>query len=299
MCGACCGDLDTHEPARHDLQPSLGLVSPGATSPRAVTSIGRRRLLRTIASASIVGIAGCAQRGRQSAIALPSVTPAQSSALTVADGLDIVPRDTWGTDLPPTGPLSTEDVRFLLIHHTASSNVIPDQRSLIRSVYAFHTGPRKRWADVAYNFFVGPDGTVWEGRAGSIDGPVIADATGGNQGYSQLVCLLGDFSSRPPTDLAQTSLVRLLAHLASRHGLSTWKNATATFTSRGSNKLPAGTAVSTSTISGHRDMTYTSCPGDGAYTLLDEWRQRVHPIVAAGWQRTGLQPAERNALEAP
>jgi hypothetical protein len=67
---------------------------------------------------------------------------------------------------------------------------------------------------VAYNFFVGPDGTVWEGRAGSLNGPVIADATGGNQGFSQLVCLLGNFESTPPTAAAQDSLVRLLAHLA-------------------------------------------------------------------------------------
>ena len=76
-----------------------------------------------------------------------------------------------------------EDVRFLLVHHTATSNRIPDQRQLIRNIFAFHTSNAKRWNDVAYNYFVGPDGTVWEGRAGSLDGPVVADATGGQPGF--------------------------------------------------------------------------------------------------------------------
>jgi hypothetical protein len=152
---------------------------------------------------------------------------------------------------------------------------------------------------VAYNFFIGPDGTVWEGRAGSLDGPVVADATGGNQGFSQLVCLLGDFSTTAPPAPMQHSLVLLLAHLSQRYALSTWKDATTSFISRGSNRWPTGRLVEARTISGHRDMTFTACPGDAAYGLLDDWRARVHPIVAASWVRSGLQPAQRSGLEAP
>ncbi len=195
--------------------------------------------------------------------------------------------------------MAPEDVRFLLIHHTATSNTISSQRSLIRNVFAFHTGRQKRWPDVAYNFFVGPDGTVWEGRAGSLAGPVVADATGGNQGFSQLVCLLGNFESAAPTAAAQNSLVLLLAHLAVVYDLSTWKGTDAAFVSRGSNKLPRGTAVSTPVISGHRDVTYTACPGDRAYDLLPTWRRRVHPLVLDARRRSGLQPAERVGLQAP
>ncbi len=134
-----------------------------------------------------------------------------------------------------------EDVRFLLVHHSATSNDVPDPRSLIRGIYAFHTSSAKRWPDVAYNFFVAPDGSVWEGRAGSIDGPVAADATGGNQGYSQLVCLLGNHVDVPPTAAAQTSLTRTLAWMAGRFSLNTYADASTTFVSRGSNKFPAGT----------------------------------------------------------
>ncbi len=49
--------------------------------------------------------------------------------------------------------------------------------------------------------------------------------------------------------------------------------------SRGSNKLPRGSNVSTPVISGHRDVTFTACPGDRAYDLLPDWRRRVHPLV--------------------
>ncbi|MGB3734159.1 MAG: N-acetylmuramoyl-L-alanine amidase [Ilumatobacter sp.] len=228
-----------------------------------------------------------------------AATGADSRPVGLSDGLSVLPRDQWGDDLAPRGPMGIEDVRFLLVHHTATSNTITSQRSLIRNVFAFHTGPRKQWPDVAYNFFVGPDGTVWEGRAGSLDGPVVASATGGNQGFSQLVCLLGNFESTAPTAAAQASLVRLLAHLAVVYDLSTWKGSQATFVSRGSNKLPRGSNVSTPVISGHRDVTFTACPGDRAYDLLPDWRRRVHPLVTEARRQPGLQPAQRRSLEAP
>ena len=172
--------------------------------------------------------------------------------------------------------MGPEDVQFLLVHHTASTNVVPDPRAVIRQTYAWQTSPDKGWPDVCYHFFVGPDGSVWEGRAGSLDGPVVADATGGNQGFAQLVCLIGNFIDQPPTLAAQDSLARLLLFLADRYRIDTDPNATVTFTSRGSNKYRAGAEITTSTISGHRDTSATACPGDQAYLLLPAWRARVN-----------------------
>ena len=269
MCGQCDG-LDLH---RHR------------------SRLSRRAFVGSAVGAAAMSVAFGAQ-------ARP-VTSTGAQPLVVADGLSIMPREAWGSDLPPKGPLESEDVRFLLVHHTATSNSIPDQRQLIRNIFAFHTSGTKGWNDVAYNFFVGPDGTVWEGRAGSMAGPVQASATGGNQGYAQLVCLLGDFSQVPPTAAMQQSLVRLLAHLSVRYDLSTWKDATASFISRGSNKWSAGRSVAARTISGHRDMTYTACPGNAAYSLLDQWRRDVHQIVAQSWKRDGLQVAQRQSLVVP
>lgn len=219
--------------------------------------------------------------------------------VTVADGLSIHPRADWGADLAPKWAMGAEDVKFLLVHHTASSNNVPDPRSVIRGVYAFHTSAAKRWPDVVYNFFVAPDGSVWEGRAGSLGGPVIADATGGNQGFSQLVCLIGNHVDVPPTAAAQDSLVKTLAWLAGRHSLNTYPDGATTFVSRGSNKFRAGTTITTPIISAHRDVTFTACPGDAAVAQLPEWRSRVFDTLSDTWEIGGTQRANRLQFQAP
>lgn len=220
-----------------------------------------------------------------------------TSPIPVMPGLDIYPRAAWGVGLAPTGPLAVEDSRFLIVHHTESPNSYTNAADVIRGVYAFHTSSAKGWPDVCYNFFVGRAGDVWEGRAGSLDGPIVADATGGSQGFGQLVCLLGSYISQPPTDAALQSLVKVLTFIALRDNLSLDVGATASFVSRGSNKIPLGKAVTTPIIVGHRDMTYTDCPGDGMYVLLpqvrsqaleqrDVWRPPVPPMQPdpRGWR---------------
>ena len=151
------------------------------------SALSRRVLIAGGLAAGTAGVLGVAMQasGLMQASGSPPASGASlSAAITVAPGLDILPRDAWGADLAPKGPLGAEDVRFLLVHHTSSPNSYRGtQRDLIRVAYAFHTGPAKRWNDVAYNFFIGQDGTVWEGRAGSLDGPVEASASGGSQGF--------------------------------------------------------------------------------------------------------------------
>lgn len=182
-------------------------------------------------------------------------------------------RADWGADLPPRGPLEPErpeDVRFLLVHHSVSANdypaeAVPDE---LRSFYRLHTAPEKGWADVAYNFLIDRFGGIWEGRAGSIEAPVMGDATGGSQGFAILCCFIGDHRTAPPSPEAQASMVALLAWLADRYGIDPRPGATTSFVSRGSNRWPAGSAVTTTTIAGHRDMSRTVCPGDAAYHLV-------------------------------
>jgi hypothetical protein len=161
-------------------------------------------------------------------------------------------------------------VRFLLVHHTAGPNEYgPDAvTDLLRGIYRFHTGPDKGWPDVAYNFFVDRYGGVWEGRTGSLTSPVKGDATGGSQGFALLCCFLGTHTDTPPTAEAQAAMVGLLAWLADTYGIDTTPGATASFVSRGSSNHPAGAPVTTPTISGHRDMSATTCPGDAAYALV-------------------------------
>ncbi|MFZ9629656.1 MAG: peptidoglycan recognition family protein [Ilumatobacteraceae bacterium] len=240
--------------------------------------------------------AGAANRGPAAASA-PTVDAAAydatavSGAVQVMPGLYIRPRDVWGADLPPKGDIARETTKFLLVHHTASPNDYASARDVIRSAYAWQTGPEKGWPDVCYGFFIGRDGDVWQGREGSLVRPVRADATGGNQGYAQLVCLLGNFTLTAPTAAAQTSLVKVLAWLAGRDLVSLADGATTTFVSRGSNRWPAGSVVTTPTIAGHRDMSYTACPGDALYPLLPDLRRRARDQFTS-W-RTVTRPAVR------
>ena len=213
-------------------------------------------------------------------------TPVSSGAVPLATetyGLTIRPRSSWAEGLAAKGPINREtDVRFLLVHHTASPNTYSEAGipALLRGFFRFHTGPEKGWPDVAYNFFVDRFGGVWEGRTGSLNGWVAGSATGGNQGFSQLVCLIGDFTNSPPTKAQEQSLTKLLAALADRHRISTGPGATVRFISRGSNRQKKGVEVETLTINGHRSMSLTSCPGDSAFARLPAIRVAVQELRA-------------------
>ncbi len=222
--------------------------------------------------------------------------PARSVPVRAAPteyGISIQPRVSWaGDSRPAVGELGAEDVRFLLVHHTASANGA-DPIGTMRGVYNFHTSSEKGWPDVAYNFFIDQNGVVYEARTGSLDGPVEASATGGNQGFAQLVCLLGDFTSQNPTDAALASLNSTLAWLADRYGLDTSPGAEATFVSRGSNRWPSGTEVTASIVSGHRDMSQTACPGDTFYPYLVD---NVQAEVDALRRAAGRLPASSSSI---
>lgn len=225
---------------------------------RCVPVLSRRRALALAGAAATAVVLG------------DPVRSAHAQAWQTGYGVDIQPRAVWAGDTRPfVGEAQPEDVRFLLVHHTAGSSS-GDPIELMRDVYRFHTSAEKGWPDVAYNFFIEPGGQVYEARAGSLDRAVEASASGGNQGFAQLVCLLGDFTSENPTPAALTALNATLAWLADRYGLDTSPGATTEFVSRGSNRWDEGAVVMAKVISGHRDMSATACPGDTFYPYLVE-----------------------------
>jgi hypothetical protein len=200
-------------------------------------------------------------------------------------------RADWAGPLSPRAEPQREDTRFLLVHHTATGNEYSADEvpEMLRRSYAEHTS--KGWPDVAYNFLVDRYGGCWEGRAGSIDGPVVANATGGNQGFSQLVCVIGNYQEAPPTEASIDTLVATLAWLADRDGVDPTPGATVQFVSRGSNRWPPGTTVTARTIAGHREMSQTVCPGDYLFRRLEtDVPARVAAVVAAAVVPTTTVP---------
>lgn len=212
-----------------------------------------------------------------------------SAAMAISEP-KINPRSAWGADLPAKGALEPEDVRFLLVHHTqdpGSDYQAADVPGVIRQIFDFHTSSEKGWNDVAYNFFIDKFGTIWEARTGSLDAAragakgVRGDATGGNQGYSQLCCFIGDFTASAPPQPALDSMTAMLAWLANQYRVAVTPGSTVTFESLGSNKHPAGTQISTPTISAHRFMSETDCPGDGSMPFVNGALQTVTAFMTA------------------
>lgn len=218
--------------------------------------------------ALIAGLAGLAAYG------LPGPAAAEylKRVALRQDGFEIRPRSDWaGTERPPTYALEPEDVQLLVVHHTLipGNGYNQDQvAKLLRDIYDFHTGPEKGWPDIAYNFIVDQYGGIWEAREGSLTGPVRGSATGGNQGYSQLCCFLGDLSNQPPTEEATASMAWLLAQLSDRYDIDTSPGTTVTLESLGSSRFSPGAPMTLSTLSGHRDVSLTACPGDAGYAFL-------------------------------
>ena len=176
------------------------------------------------------------------------------------------------------------DVRFLLVHHSASPNEYPAEQSIryLRSFYHYHTSAAKGWPDIAYNFLIDEHGQIFEGRQGSIKSPIRGDATGGSQGFALLACFIGDHRDVAPTPAAQSAMVALLAWLADGYGIDPGPGATTEFVSRGSNLHPEGAVVVTPTITGHRTMSRTTCPGDKAFEQVEHsFPQQVSAALSA------------------
>ena len=171
------------------------------------------------------------------------------------------------------------------VHHTAGINDDPDPAATVRAIYRFHAIDRG-WGDIGYQFLVDAQGTVYEGRHtdGSTTTPPAFDATGkvvqgahvANHNSANIgISLLGTYTDRRPSVLAQRGLERLLASLSVKTGISptgwSWyDNGDPDLRYFGPN------------IVGHRHWptASTTCPGGIGFALLPTIRERVAQRVA-------------------
>jgi hypothetical protein len=220
----------------------------------------------------------------------------------------IVSRAAWGADesLKSTSGGCDRDfypVQQLFVHHTAGSNSASDFAAEMRAIYAYHTQNRG-WCDVGYNFVIGPDGTIFEGRwardysdwesptSENRSGEAVAGAhVGGYNSGSVGVSLMGNFEGKPPTSAARSALVELLAWESDRHELSP-------AASHMYSNPATGEQTFLPVIAGHRDAGSTACPGDFLYADLPQIRDDVALRVGAGrtGSSTSLSVSERKVL---
>jgi len=174
----------------------------------------------------------------------------------------VVSRSEWGAaPARSTTPLNPARVNLFVLHHTTGTYRGP---RTVRQIQAFHQGPDRGWSDVGYNFLIGSEGTVYEGRGWGFVG---AHARGENS-RSIGVAYVGD-GSKPVPDEAKRAILELLAEAERRFG-------------------------SLRTV-GHRDVGATSCPGDVLYGwwMVERFAEpapkpeprRVVPDLRDGWRR--------------
>lgn len=190
----------------------------------------------------------------------------------------IVPRSAWDPrgECRPRTPPRYGRVDFGVVHHTASLTAYPPRASaaMVLAICRFHRDGN-RWLDIGYNLLVDRYGTVFEGRAGGADQPVIGSHASGWNVVSSGVAMLGTYSFGAPPAVAQQALARVLA----------WKLALAGVPARGTtlqrsaggeeNRYRAGALVRLPRIVGHRDVGLTDCPGAALHARLPALRRAV------------------------
>lgn len=216
--------------------------------------------------------------------AAPPPTAGVLPAELVAIG--VTPRADWGAD--PTQCTSTEDDWYrMAIHHTAGSQTYGGTvQGAVQALQAYARGTGE-YCDIPYQFLVGYDGSLWEGRPYDY----YSGATGGGNNDGNIaVCFLGCYHpsdcavSNAVTDAMMSSGQLLVQTLVGMHGIPS----------------------DTDSIRGHRDWpdNATACPGDWLYDRLDELRTPLGRAYAGtatalecdgGGATLSLQPDETGA----
>ncbi|KAL7745805.1 hypothetical protein ACLKA6_009999 [Drosophila palustris] len=122
----------------------------------------------------------------------------------------IVPRHSWLAQMPMEEPVKLQlPVKYVVILHTATES--SEKRAinvrLIRDIQCFHIESRG-WNDIAYNFLIGCDGNIYEGRGWETVG---AHTLGYNKialGISFIGCFMRELPTTDALNMCRNLLAR-------------------------------------------------------------------------------------------
>ncbi|NDK09711.1 N-acetylmuramoyl-L-alanine amidase [Candidatus Gracilibacteria bacterium] len=164
----------------------------------------------------------------------------------------------------------TQNINAIVVHHTADE--YSSSAEGIKNIYRYHS-ISNAWGDVGYNFVIGYDGEIYEGKKG---GDYVSGAHSKWNNYSTLgIAVMGNYEKKEINSSQYESLEKLIKYLAYKYGIDFSKKYYY-------NMACSGAACSTFpletkqdfTLVGHRDTGHTSCPGDMLYAQVDEMRLR-------------------------
>ena len=208
-------------------------------------------------------------------VTAPATVPVVAPAATTTNGLPVAvtTRAEWGANASYMS-WDPEYARagHVVVHHTAGTNSYSagQSASIVRGIYYYHAVVLD-WGDIGYNFLVDKFGTVFEGRSGSVAAPagrmsIGAHARGVNTG-TMGISMMGDYSTVSPSDAQLSSVGKMAGWFLKRAGISDvtgWAGLHVWTTER----YQAGSTISMPRILGHRDVGYTTCPGNVGYSKL-------------------------------
>ena len=219
-----------------------------------------------------------------SAARLPSVIPA---AETDDPSALVTTREEWGANpaylnwRPNYVPAD-----HVIVHHTAGTNdYTPEQSpSIVRGIYYYHAVVLG-WGDIGYNFLVDKYGQVFEGRYGTLDSDpgtmvVGGHAYGANTG-TMGISMMGNYSSTDPSEIQIERVGQMAGWFLGRAGVVD-AYGSSRFTFRATQKYRRGQTIDLDVISAHRDVGYTTCPGDAGYSMMDPIRSAAQDQIDYG-----------------
>ncbi|MET8474935.1 peptidoglycan recognition protein [Streptomyces sp. NPDC006422] len=221
---------------------------------------------------------------------LPAAVPVKQAAATPgrtsAVRPRIVPRSRWlkDADTYHRDPIRYGDrVEAVFLHHTDSPNDYDcaDAPRIIRYLYAGQAGG-KEWDDIGYNFLVDRCGTVYEGRAGGTDRPVIGAHTQGFNRNTAGIAAIGTFTEGTPVPKEMTDAIAAVA--AWKLGLSGIdpRSHVRLVSTNDLARYRTGQAHEFFAVSGHRDGYETFCPGLALMGELPRIRERAAALQDRG-----------------
>lgn len=166
------------------------------------------------------------------------------------DNVTMVSRKEWGARPPKRVVHMNTPVTVLFIHHTdmQSCHSLDQCIKDMRIIQNFHMDDRG-WNDIAYNYLIGEDGRVYEGRGWNS----VGSHTLGWNDVSIAFSVMGNYTDHVPNDAAIAQIFGLMDCATSL------KKLTPDFK-----------------MYGHRDVRPTSCPGEAFYKLIRTWKHYDH-----------------------
>lgn len=180
----------------------------------------------------------------------------------------IYPRSSWSNAKydkrsKKIWPAEIKTPEVIIVHHTATNYKSATSKQ-IKKIYRYHSYTRK-WGDIGYNYIIGKDGLIFEGRYGGngvVGGHSYYNGTNYNRG-SIGIAVIGNYVGETLSAESLDALQRLTGWLAANNNIGI------------SSEIKFHGKKLDSAVIGHKDVASTACPGKNIYNNLSSIRSNA------------------------